>query len=64
MLPADDSGKDYESIKIRGILDRCGIVVTNRKKTDFNMKNIDQDLNRLLEGEMSVAALRKEFIDI
>ncbi|KAI9307805.1 putative DNA mismatch repair protein MSH2 [Cunninghamella echinulata] len=57
LLPADDSGKDYESIKIRGILDRCGIVVTDRKKADFNIKNIDQDLNRLLEGEVSVAAL-------
>lgn len=26
---------------------------------DFNPKNIAQDLNRLLEGDMSVEALRK-----
>ncbi|CAO3614416.1 unnamed protein product [Cunninghamella blakesleeana] len=57
LIPADETGKNYEAIKIRGLLDRCGIVVTTRKKIDFNMKNIDQDLNRLLEGEMSAAAL-------
>ncbi|KAI8089690.1 muts domain V-domain-containing protein [Halteromyces radiatus] len=57
LIPADESGKDYEAIKIRGILDRCGIVATERKKGDFNTKNIEQDLNRLLEGEISVAAL-------
>jgi hypothetical protein len=61
LIPADDSGKDYENIKIRGVLDRCGIVITDCKKGDFATKNIEQDLNRLLEGEISSAALRKLF---
>ncbi|KAI8374267.1 muts domain V-domain-containing protein [Radiomyces spectabilis] len=57
LLPADETEKDYELIKIRNILQRCGVVMTSRKKNDFNAKDIEQDLNRLLEGEISSAAL-------
>ncbi|KAI8343938.1 muts domain V-domain-containing protein [Chlamydoabsidia padenii] len=57
LVAADDSGKDYENIKIRGVLDKCGVVISDCKKSDFTTKNIEQDLNRLLEGEISVAAL-------
>lgn len=76
-MPSNEAGKDYDAIKLMSILDRCGVVVTERPKglysinnrkvcshanssiADFNPKNIEQDLNRLLEGEISVAALRK-----
>ena len=51
--------KDYESTKIRSILDRCDVVVTERKKNEFDAKNITQDLNRLLESETAIEALRK-----
>ncbi|CAO3586126.1 unnamed protein product [Absidia cylindrospora] len=60
LIQGDESGKDYEAIKIRGVLDRCDVVSTDCKKGDFTTKNIEQDLNRLLEGEISVAA-RREF---
>lgn len=53
--------KDYEATKIRGILERCNVIITERQRTDFSPKNIAQDLNRLLEGDISVEALR-EFI--
>ncbi|KAI8379905.1 muts domain V-domain-containing protein [Choanephora cucurbitarum] len=49
--------KDYESTKIRSILDRCDVVVTERKKNEFDAKNIAQDLNRLLESETAIEAL-------
>ncbi|KAI8070861.1 putative DNA mismatch repair protein MSH2 [Gongronella butleri] len=60
LLPADDAGKDYEGIKIRGIMERCGIACTPRRRTDFHIKNVEQDLNRLLQGELTTSA-RPEF---
>lgn len=51
--------KDLETQRITNILDRCNVILTERKKADFDSKNIAQDLNRLLEGDISVEALRK-----
>ncbi|KAI8335610.1 muts domain V-domain-containing protein [Blakeslea trispora] len=50
--------KDYENTKIRGILDRCQVVVTERKRNEFDARNITQDLSRLLESETTIEALR------
>lgn len=60
LLPQDDKSTEYDTGKIRTILERCGIVVTDRKKTDFNAKDVEQDLNRLLRGELQ-ASTRPEF---
>jgi DNA mismatch repair protein MSH2 len=51
--------KDLEAQRIANILDRCNVIPTERRKADFDAKNIAQDLNRLLEGDISVEALRK-----
>ncbi|KNC99246.1 mismatch repair ATPase MSH2 [Spizellomyces punctatus DAOM BR117] len=53
---AEDT-QSYELKKIEAILDRCGIVVTPRKKGDFQCKDIEQDLNRLLDDDVSPSAL-------
>ncbi|TPX77434.1 hypothetical protein CcCBS67573_g01330 [Chytriomyces confervae] len=55
LLPDDESS--YESRKLKAILDRCGIVVTKRKKGNFDTKDVEQDLNRLLSGDTSVVAM-------
>ncbi|KAI9491905.1 muts domain V-domain-containing protein [Zychaea mexicana] len=57
IVPSNDATRDYELTKLKSVLERCRIVVTEIKKVDYNTKNIEQDLNRLLEGEISITAL-------
>ncbi|KAJ3073864.1 MutS-like protein [Podochytrium sp. JEL0797] len=55
IIPNDDSS--YEGRKLKAILERCGIVVTSRKRSYFDTKDVEQDLNRLLSGEINVSTL-------
>ncbi|KAI8983070.1 putative DNA mismatch repair protein MSH2 [Pilobolus umbonatus] len=48
---------DYEYMKIQSLLDRCGVILTECRKSEFDSKNIEQDLNRLLQNDISVTAL-------
>ncbi|GAA5811327.1 hypothetical protein MFLAVUS_004760 [Mucor flavus] len=64
ILPASNaSEKDFDRKKINDILLRCNVALTEVKKSkhgplgEFNTKNIAQDLNRLLEGDINVEAL-------
>ncbi|KAG0211697.1 MutS-like protein [Mortierella sp. GBA30] len=57
LIQADEGQKDYELSKVRTILRHCDIVITERKKSDFSVKDVEQDYNRLLEEEISIAAL-------
>ncbi|KAG0330295.1 MutS-like protein [Dissophora globulifera] len=57
LLQADEGNKDYELTKLRTILQHCDIVITERKKADFAIKDVEQDFNRLLEEDISIAAL-------
>lgn len=56
-MQVDEKNKDYELGKLRGLLDRCNIVVTFKKATDFSIKDIDQDLSRLLTNEVAAGIL-------
>ncbi|KAK9455670.1 muts domain V-domain-containing protein [Dipodascopsis uninucleata] len=57
LIQADESEKDYDLKKLRGLADRCGIVVTSRKQSDYNARDVEQDLTRLLAGELSASVL-------
>ncbi|KAK9465408.1 muts domain V-domain-containing protein [Lipomyces arxii] len=49
--------KDYDLKKLRSIADRCGIVMTERKVADFNTRDVEQDMTRLLSGELNAALM-------
>ncbi|KAI9365943.1 muts domain V-domain-containing protein [Zopfochytrium polystomum] len=57
VLPEDSTS--YEIKKMQSILDRCGIVVTKRKRVQFDPKDIEQDLNRLLADGIMINSLRE-----
>ncbi|CAG8439292.1 7439_t:CDS:10 [Ambispora leptoticha] len=56
VIPTSET--DYELSKIKGVLNKCGVVITEQKKMDFSNKDIEQDLNRLLANGISVTTLR------
>ena len=57
LIQLDSSKKDVELAKIRTIADSCGIAVAERAAGDFGTKDIEQDLSRLLRGELAVGVL-------
>ncbi|KAF7323675.1 DNA mismatch repair protein 2 [Mycena kentingensis (nom. inval.)] len=50
------SNRDIDLNKMKAVLDRCGVVVTERKPSEFSAKNIADDLPKLL-SEKALAAL-------
>ncbi|KAK0517018.1 hypothetical protein JMJ35_000173 [Cladonia borealis] len=57
LVQLDASKKDIELAKIRTIADSCGVAVAERAIGDFGTKDIEQDLSRLLRGELAVGVL-------
>ncbi|ORY74755.1 DNA mismatch repair protein MSH2 [Leucosporidium creatinivorum] len=60
LLTADEKNADYDLRKIRTLVERCNIVITDRKRSEFTAKDVEQDLNRLLRGDLQ-ASTRPEF---
>ncbi|KAI1264490.1 DNA mismatch repair protein msh-2 [Xylariaceae sp. FL1019] len=52
-----DKDKDPELAKIRQIVDNCGVALSERPAGDFGVKDIEQDLARLLKDERSATLL-------
>ncbi|KAJ1994198.1 MSH2 protein [Dimargaris cristalligena] len=60
LVPISDLNKEYDLQKIHAVLKRCNVVISEIRRADFQTKNAEQDLNRLLDGEMSIVS-RPEF---
>lgn len=75
LIQADDKQADHELSKLRTLVDRCNVIVTERRAgkwlflsfahqrlmniADFQAKSVEQDLNRLLDEFHSGTALRE-----
>ncbi|TFK39373.1 DNA mismatch repair protein MSH2 [Crucibulum laeve] len=46
-----NTDRDIDLSKLKSVLDRCGVVITERKPSEFTAKNITDDLPRLLKTE-------------
>lgn len=57
LVQMDSTRKDVELGKIRAIADSCGIAISERPATDFGVRDIEQDLTRLLRDERSAGML-------
>ncbi|KAL7422721.1 MSH2 protein [Cryptotrichosporon argae] len=53
VMQADDKRADHELAKLRTLVERCGVIVTERKASDFQAGNVEQDLRRLLSETQS-----------
>ncbi|BGP42822.1 MSH2 protein [Rhodotorula kratochvilovae] len=60
LVVEQDKALEYDLNKLKALIERCGIVVTPRKKSEFTKGDVEQDLNRLLRGSLAASA-RPEF---
>ncbi|GAA5883128.1 hypothetical protein JCM16303_006105 [Sporobolomyces ruberrimus] len=57
LIAPEDKSNSYDLQKLKQLIERCNIVVTERKKSEFNHKDVEQDLNRLLRGNLQASTL-------
>lgn len=57
LIQSDGSKKDLEVGKLKTIMDSCGVAYAERPAGDFGIKDIEQDLSRLLRDERAAATL-------
>ncbi|RKF76695.1 DNA mismatch repair protein msh-2 [Golovinomyces cichoracearum] len=48
LIQTEKSDKEVEMKKLKSILDKCGISLSERPSSDFSIKDIEQDLSRLV----------------
>jgi DNA mismatch repair protein MSH2 len=58
------SDRHSDSGRLRQLLSRCGLLITDRKRTEFSSKDIVQDLNRLLKLETGSSSVGLPQLDM
>ncbi|KAG2667320.1 hypothetical protein I3760_15G108800 [Carya illinoinensis] len=53
LLPIE-SGKSSDNRNLHDALSRCGVMLTERKKTEFKARDLEEDLGRLVKGSKEV----------
>ena len=59
LIAENPKQNDLDLLKLVSVLERTNIVITERKRSEWNAKDIDQDLDRLLSTTQEVTALRQ-----
>jgi DNA mismatch repair protein MSH2 len=57
LIQTDKSEKDVELSKLKTIISSCGIAISERSGGDFGIRDIEQDLARLLKDERATGTL-------
>ncbi|KAJ2064072.1 MSH2 protein [Coemansia sp. S146] len=57
LVEKETAMRHLEHTKLVGVLERCGVVVTERARSQFASTDMEQDLGRLLELTVPVASL-------
>jgi DNA mismatch repair protein MSH2 len=57
-MPSNEKKKDHELAALYGVVDRCGIVVSEKRPADFTTKDIEGDIKRLLGKDAEAPTLR------
>ncbi|KIJ24074.1 hypothetical protein M422DRAFT_39300 [Sphaerobolus stellatus SS14] len=57
IIPTSSRATEFELGKLKEVIERCGVVLTERKPSEFIARNTEQDLSRLLENETSATAM-------
>lgn len=60
-MPANEKRKDHELAALYGVVDRCGIVISEKRPADFTIKDIEGDIKRLLGKDTEAPTLRKHY---
>jgi DNA mismatch repair protein MSH2 len=57
-MPSNEKRKDHELTALYGVVDRCGIVISEKRPADFTTRDIEGDLKRLLGKDTEGHTLR------
>jgi DNA mismatch repair protein MSH2 len=58
-MSTNEKRKDHELAALYGVVDRCGIVISEKRPADFTTKDIEGDIKRLLGKDTEAPTLRK-----
>ena len=63
-MSANEKRKDHELAALYGVVDRCGIVISEKRTADFATRDVEGDIKRLLGKDTEAPTLRIPFPDI
>jgi len=58
IMSVNEKRKDHELVALYGVVDRCGIVISEKRASDFATRDIEGDIKRLLGKDTEAPTLR------